>query len=126
MCIDELSQRWLELKEAERVAADERRKVEDQIRKALKIADDEDGTIKHDSKLFSIKATCTINRKVDDQKLLDLAGAHNMADQLPVLFRWKPSVNLTNWRNAPDNVKNALGAAITSAPGRATFNITSI
>ena len=36
------AQRWLELKEIERSAAEERRQLEDQMRKDLKIADDEE------------------------------------------------------------------------------------
>ena len=122
--IDELAAAWEQAKNAEREAVEKRRVLEDQMKQLLKIEDAEEGTVKHDSKRFTIKAVCRINRKIDSEKLLDIANHADLADHLHVLFRWSPELNMSAWKEADDDVKRAFSAAITANPGRPSFTIT--
>ena len=122
--IDDLAAAWEEAKNAERAAVEKRRMLEDQMKLMLKIEDAEEGTVKHDSKRYTIKAVCRINRKIDSEKLLDIANHANLADHLHVLFRWTPELNISAWKDADDDVKRAFSAAITANPGRPSFTIT--
>lgn len=122
--IDDLAAAWEEAKNAERAAVEKRRILEDQMKLMLKIEETEEGTVKHDSKRFTIKAICRINRKIDSEKLLDIANQADLADHLHVLFRWTPELNMSAWKDADDDVKRAFSAAITANPGRPSFTIT--
>lgn len=122
--IDDLAAAWEEAKNAERAAVEKRRILEDQMKLMLKIEETEEGTVKHDSKRFTIKAICRINRKIDSEKLLDIANQADLVDHLHVLFRWTPELNMGAWKDADDDVKRAFSAAITANPGRPSFTIT--
>lgn len=119
-----LSERWLEAKELERSAAEDRRKIEDDIRKALKIAESEEGTVKQDAGPYVIKANCRINRKVDPEKFLMLANDSQI--DISTFTKWKCELVMSAWRKQDVATQQALSAAITSEPGRATFSIESI
>jgi hypothetical protein len=113
--------RWLELKEIERSAAEERRQLEDQMRKELRIADDEEGTVKHVVDNYTVKATCRVNRKINPETFLMLADRDGIS--INDFTKWKCELIMSAWRKQPPEVVKALMPAITSEPGRATFSI---
>ena len=115
------AQRWLELKEIERSAAEERRQLEDQMRKDLKIADDEEGTVKHVVDDYTIKANCRISRKINPETFLMLADREGI--QFNEFTKWKCDLIMSAWRKQPPEIVKALMPAITTEPGRATFTI---
>lgn len=110
-------------KEAEREAVEERRMLEDELVRQLKI-DDKEGskTIKEDG--FIVKVTNRYNRRIDADLLQDIAAEHGLSDHLGSLFRWKPDIDSRAWKAADESITNPLAQAITTTPGRPSFNIT--
>jgi hypothetical protein len=53
-----------------------------------------------------------------------LAAEAGLSDHLGSLFRWKPEINATAWKQADNSITNPLLGAITSTPGRTSFSIT--
>jgi hypothetical protein len=118
------SQLWLKAKEAEQKAVETRRELEDKLSKLLAIDDSIDGTTRVIDGDLSVKITTRLNRKVDSGKLQDLAAEHGLSDHLPTLFRWKPEIDMKNWRNADESITKPLLDAITTTPSRPSFAIT--
>ena len=118
------SQLWLKAKEAEQKAVETRREIEDKLSKLLAIDDSIDGTTRVIDGDLSVKITTRLNRKVDSGKLQDLAAEHGLSDHLPTLFRWKPEIDMKNWRNADESITKPLLDAITTTPSRPSFAIT--
>ena len=118
------SQLWLKAKEAEQKAVETRRELEDKLSKLLSIDDSIDGTTRVIDGDLSVKITTRLNRKVDSGKLQDLAAEHGLSDHLPTLFRWKPEIDMKNWRNADESITKPLLDAITTPPSRPSFAIT--
>lgn len=114
---------WMAAKEAEREAVEERRTLEDELVRQLKI-DDKEGskTIKEDG--FIVKVTNRYNRRIDADLLQDIAAEHGLSDHLGSLFRWKPDIDSRAWKAADESITNPLAQAITTTPGRPSFNIT--
>jgi hypothetical protein len=114
---------WMAAKEAEREAVEERRMLEDELVRQLKI-DDKEGskTIKEDG--FIVKVTNRYNRRIDADLLQDIAAEHGLSDHLGSLFRWKPDIDSRAWKAADESITNPLAQAITTTPGRPSFNIT--
>ena len=119
-----LSADWLRFKSDEEKATTERRKIEDQMVKLLAIPDNFEGTETAEPEGFIVKVSGRIDRKVDSNKLQELALESGLSDQLPNLFRWKPEVNMAAWKAADKSVTQLLAGAITAKPGRSTFKIT--
>ena len=122
--LNTLAADWLRAKEVERLAVEERRQVEDQMRSLIGIADNLEGTETAKPAGYIIKVTGRIDRKVDGDKVQELAAEHGLTEHLSSLFRWKPEINLTQWRNASELITGALAPAITAKPGRPSFAIT--
>ena len=121
--INKLAQAWIEAKAAEAKAVEARRQLEDEMTKALDIGVLEGTeTFKHDG--YIIKMVGRIDRKVDSAKLQDVAAAHNLTEHLSTLFRWKPEINASAWKNTSPAITDCLLDAITSTPGRTSFTIT--
>jgi hypothetical protein len=118
------SQLWLKAKEAEQKAVETRRELEDKLSKLLSIDDSIDGTTRVIDGDLSVKITTRLNRKIDSGKLQDLAAEHGLSDHLPTLFRWKPEIDMKNWRNADESITKPLLDAITTTPSRPSFAIT--
>jgi hypothetical protein len=114
---------WMAAKEAEREAVEERRTLENELVRQLKI-DDKEGskTIKEDG--FIVKVTNRYNRRIDVDLLQDIAAEHGLSDHLGSLFRWKPDIDSRAWKAADESITNPLAQAITTTPGRPSFNIT--
>ena len=121
MSLDDLISQWRKAKDAETTAQAERRQIEDIIASVVSLADDLDGTLTISGVL---KITGRIDRKVDGDKLQELAKEAGLTDHLSGLFRWKPEINRKAWDAAADSITRPLLGAITSKPGRPSFAIT--
>jgi len=121
MMLDSLIEQWRKAKETEAAAVEERRQIEDTIAVILGIPEDLDGVVKVSGIL---KITGRIDRKVDGDKLQQLALDAGLTDHLSALFRWKPEINRKAWDAASESITRPLLGAITSKPGRPSFAIT--
>lgn len=119
-----LHEQWIDAKKRESTAVLERRVIEDAMVKAFSIPSDLNGTEKRDIDGFTIKIEGRINKKVDADKLQELAAEAGLTEHLSSLFRWKPEINAKVWGAASEAVTKPLLGAITSTPGRPTFTIT--
>lgn len=121
--IEELAQMWLRAKQQEKDATEDRRLVEDQIKRLAQISDQLDSTESVGSDGFTIKVEGRIDRKVDSEKLQMLATESGLTDHLATLFRWKPEINMAVWKAADESITSPLAGAITAKPGRPSFKI---
>lgn len=122
--LDYLSEQWLAAKQAEAEAIAKRRDIEDQIKSHVGISDNLEGTGVLFPDHYTIKITGRIDRKIDSDKLQELAAEYGLTDHLSSLFRWKPEINMTAWKAADEAITKPLAAAITAKPGRPSFSIT--
>ena len=122
--VDDLARRWLEAKEAERVATETRRAIEDELVTAFRAPLDLDGTFNSDVAGYKVKIVGRLNRKIDADKLRELAYEAGLEDHLGSLFRWKPEINAKAWDAAAPSITSPLLGAITTTPGRPSFTIT--
>jgi DNA topoisomerase IB len=119
-----LYQDWLNAKEQERQAVDRRRVIEDELIASLHVDDSKDGSNTYKEDGYKVKVTTRLNRKVDPEALIDLAQSAGIGQEhLQALFRWKPELNLREWQNAAESITKPLEQAITTKPGRPSFNI---
>jgi hypothetical protein len=118
-----LYQDWIEAKAAEAMAIKQRRAIEDIMVKSFEISEDFEGTKNIDVETFTVKIEGRINRKVNADKLQELAADHGLTDHLSSLFRWKPEIAITAWKAADKAITDPLLDAITATPGRPSFTI---
>jgi hypothetical protein len=123
LSMEQLATLWLEWKENERKAVEERRAIEDEMRVRAAIRDDVEGTETLALEGFRVKIAGRIDRKVDAEKVQDLAAEHGLTQHLSTLFRWKPEVNMTIWKATDPSITQTLAPAITAKPGRPSFTI---
>ena len=121
--LNELSEMWLAAKEAERQAIDDRRRIEDCIKSLAGVSENMEGTETVEPDRFVIKIVGRIDRKVDSDKLQELAADYGLTEHLAGLFRWKPEINMAVWKAADPSITKPLSAAITAKPGRPSFTI---
>jgi len=123
--LDELAKRWLMYKETEKIAAENRRKLEDTICKAVNFPKHFEGTenVVPVNSAYSIKIEGRINRKVNADKLVELASEAGLSEHLSTLFRWKPEINMKIWKESDQEITRPLLDAITSEAGRPSFTI---
>lgn len=121
--MEQMAAEWLEAKEAERVAVEKRRDLEDSMRKVASIRDDTEGTETLSLEGFRVKVVGRIDRKVDADKVQELAAEHGLTDHLSTLFRWKPEINMAIWKASDERITRPLAGAITAKPGRPSFTI---
>jgi hypothetical protein len=117
-------QQWLNAKAIETAAIKTRRDLEDAMIKSLGIAENLDGTVNVDADTYKIKIEGRINRKVNADKLQELAAENGLTEHLASLFRWKPEINAAAWKAAKPEITSPLLDAITATPGRPSFTIT--
>ena len=122
--LNELAAMWLAAKEAEKEATEDRRRIEDRIKSLAGVAETLDGTETVDPDRYTIKIVGRIDRKVDSDKLQELAAEHGLTEHLSSLFRWKPEINMAVWKATDEAITKPLAAAITAKPGRPSFTIT--
>ncbi|MFZ9563394.1 MAG: DUF7173 family protein [Burkholderiales bacterium] len=122
--LEALVSEWVAAKQAEQAAVAMRRAIEDRIRSLANINDAFEGTTTVPVEGYSVKVIGRITRKVDSDKLQQIAAELDLTDHLSTLFRWKAEIVSARWRDADETITRALSAAITSEPGRPTFAIT--
>jgi len=124
MKVEELASAWINAKQAEQIAIENRRRIEDDLVATLGIDEMLDGTRTTDiDNGLQIKIVGRLNRKVDGDRLQEIAAEFGLSHHLSSLFRWKPELNLTAWKAADPFVVKPLSRAITTTPGRPSFNI---
>jgi len=119
-----LSAFWMQYKAEEEKATTERRKIEDQIVKLLAYPENFETTVTAEPEGFVVKVSGRIDRKVDGDKVQELAAEFGLGEHLAKLFRWKPEINMTAWKAADATITGPLAGAITAKPGRPSFKIT--
>ena len=119
-----LYQQWLDAKAAEKKAMDDRRAIEDQLVADLGIAKTLDGTQNVEVEGYKVKIVGRLDRKVNSDKLQDLAAEFGLTEHLSSLFRWKPEINASAWKSADPRITDPLQDAITTTNGRPSFTIT--
>jgi hypothetical protein len=120
----QLAALWLKAKKAEEDATADRRGIEDHFKKLARIADDLEGSETVEATGVEIKIVGRIDRKVDSEKVQELAAEHGLTEHLSSLFRWKPELNMAAWKAADQSITSQLAGAITAKPGRPSFKIT--
>ena len=122
--IAELSVAWIKAKDAEAKIVADRRKIEDDLIAFLRIKDTDEGTKTVKREGFVIKVTNRFTRKVDSDKLQSLALDAGIGNEvLQGLFRWKPELSLTAWKDAAPTITSALAGAITTTASRSSVSI---
>ena len=119
-----LYQLWILSKDAEKTAIENRRNIEDQLVAALGIEKTLDGTQNIETEGYKVKVVGRLDRKVNADKLQDLAAEHGLTQHLSSLFRWKPEVNASAWKSTDPLITAPLQDAITTSNGRPSFTIT--
>jgi predicted fused transcriptional regulator/phosphomethylpyrimidine kinase len=118
-----LSSDWMRYKAAEEEATTERRKIEDLMVKLLAIPESFESTETAEPQGFVVKISGRIDRKVDGDKVQELAAEFGLTEHLAKLFRWKPEINMAIWKATDETITKPLAAAITAKPGRPSFKI---
>jgi hypothetical protein len=118
-------QAWLEAKEREQLAIDERREIEDYLTNAMfALSEDFEGSQSLTLDDYKLTVTGRMNRKVDADRVQELAREHGLTAAIEDLFSWKADVRMTEWRQADPAITNVLAEAITTTPGRPSYKIT--
>ena len=121
-----LYQQWIEAKERERQAVEDRRCLEDMLVKQLSIDSSIDKSTTIDAEGYKVKITCRLTHSIDSDLLQEVAQENGLQDHLGALFRWKPDIDMKAWKAAPEEVTKVLNKAITTKAGRPSFNITTL
>lgn len=124
MSMSELSQNWIDAKAAEKTAVDRRREIEDKLFSLIGVSEDFEGTQTAEPDGYKIKITGRMTRKVDSDRIQEIAAEEGLTEHLSKLFRWKPELNMSAWKHADDSITKPLLGGITTKPGRASFSIT--
>jgi hypothetical protein len=95
------------------------------MRSAMALPDDGEGTQNFECGELLVAATMRLNRKVDAEKLDELAKENGLEDKLTTLFRYKPEVSMTAWKAADPSITEKLLPAITTTAGSLGIKITS-
>jgi len=121
--LEVLTQAWIKAKASETEAIEWRRKTEDRLLSLLGIPEALEGTENAECGDYKIKVVGRMNRKVDAEKLQELALSNGLQDHISALFRFKPEINTTVWKATDPSITNLLLDAITTTPGRPSFSI---
>lgn len=122
--LDTLAAEWSAAKLAEGLAVEARRVVEDRLVILLAISEQFEGTFNSNTeKGCQIKIVGRLNKKIDSEKLQELARDAGLTEHLQSLFRWKPEINAAAWKSSAASITEPLLGAITTTPGRPSFSI---
>lgn len=116
-------QDWIDAKEAERLAVEKRRDIEDQLIKQYQISEADEGSRSIKEAGYVVKVVCRMNRTIDAEALQEIAAEAGLTGHLGELFRWKPEINVKAWKEADESITAPLLGAITTRPGRPSFSI---
>lgn len=122
--LDDLAAQWCEAKADEAAAVARRRAAEDRLVELLAIGEAKEGTTSVTTEQgFALKIVGRMNRKVDADKLQELAAEHGLSEHLGSLFRWSAEISARAWASAAPTITAPLLGAITTTPGRPSFAI---
>lgn len=121
--VSSLASMWLMAKQAEATATADRRLIEDRVRELTGIRDDVEGSENLKVPGYKVKIVSRLDRKVDSDKVQELAAEHGLTLHLMNLFRWKAELNMSAWKGADESITRPLSGAITTKPGRPSFSI---
>ena len=125
--LDELARQWCDAKTDEAIAVAKRRTLEDRISELLKLDAAKEGTETAKTEQgYVIKTTSRLNRKVDTDRLQEIAAEAGLTDHLASLFRWSADINMAAWKAAAESITRPLLGAIETKPGRPTYAITQV
>jgi len=119
-----LVEAWVAAKKAEAEAVEWRRRVEDSLLQLLGISGQFEGTENLDIAGHKVKVVGRMNRKIDAERLQEIAAEHGLSQHLSALFRWKPEINSAIWKSTDPSITTPLLGAVTTSPGRPSFSIT--
>lgn len=119
-------QAWIDAKEAERVAIDTRRELENRMIQEFEIPETLEGTRNIKADGYEVKIVGRMNRRINGDDLQVLATEAGLESTLSTLFRWKPEIIAAAWKSADKSITDVLSGAITTAPGRPSFSIEQI
>lgn len=120
---NDLYTQWLTAKFNEKQAQERRRELEDKIIAELDIDLQSEGSKTITDGGYKVKIATRFTRSVDSDLLQEVAAEHGLSSHLGTLFRWKPEINVKEWRNASQDITQPLQVAITTKPGRPSFSI---
>ena len=123
---EELIAAWQVAKLEEQEAQARRRKYEDALLQELSVDVTQEGVTNWTVAQYQVKVTGRLNRKIDADKLQEVAAENGLQDHLSTLFRWKPEINMALWKAADSSITDPLLDAITTTPGRPSFSITTV
>jgi hypothetical protein len=123
---EELIAAWQFAKLEEQAAQARRRKYEDALLQELSVDATQEGVTNWTVGQYQVKVTGRLNRKIDADKLQEVAAENGLQDHLSTLFRWKPEINMALWKAADSSITDPLLDAITTTPGRPSFSITTV
>lgn len=119
-----LYQAWLNAKQTEETAVKVRRDLEDQMVKEFNVAPTMEGTKNFwTADGYQVKIVGRMTRKVNAERLQELAAEHGLSDHLASLFKWTPTIVSDQWESADPSITEPLLDAITTTAGRPTFKI---
>ena len=122
--LDTLAAAWSAAKTAEGEAVEARRAIEDRLVSLLAIPEGKEGTTNAATEQgMVIKIVGRLNRKVNTDRLQELATEHGLTEHLTALFRWSADINAAAWKSAADAITAPLRGAITTTAGRPSFSI---
>lgn len=122
--LDAASEAWIEAKAAERKAVERRRVIEDHLASLLGVAETLEGTqTTVTDGGHRIKLVGRMSRKVDRHTASDVAAEYGLEAHMDKLFRWKPEINVSAWKAAPESVTKPFLKSITTTPSRVSFSI---
>lgn len=122
--IESLAAEWEDAKADEKRATARRREAEDKLAEVLKLAKNQEGTVKEITTLYEIKVASRLDHKIDNARLQSLAEEAGLTEHLASLFRWKPELNMPAWKAAHESITKPLLDAITTTASRPSFSIT--
>lgn len=118
-----LPEQWIAAKEAERVATEERRKIEDRLLSLLGLPESFEGAWNAEQDGFKVKVTGRMKREVDTDAVQELARESGLESYLTTLFKWDADLKMTAWKSTDKSITDKLAPAITTTPGRPSFQI---
>ena len=122
--LDTLAAAWSAAKTAEGEAVEARRAIEDRLVALLAIPEGKEGTTNTSTEQgHTIKIVGRLNRKVNTERLQELATEHGLTEHLGALFRWSADINAAAWKSASAAITAPLLRAITTTAGRPSFSI---
>jgi hypothetical protein len=122
--LDDLAHQWCVAKAEEANAVAHRRAIEDRLVALLAIPEGKEGTTNASTEQgYTIKIVGRLNRKVNADRLQELAAEHGLSEHLSALFRWSADINAAAWKSAAEAITAPLLGAITTTAGRPSFSI---